>query len=126
MIEQLDLNNFESKVLNSEGVNVVKIYTESCPNCKTLAPYFEKASETENDNFHFFEMNAPDGIDWVKKYKILGVPAMLFFRNGLLLDKKTGVLTSDKILNRLEKVAKIEDDKIAQKEVTSYFKLPWK
>jgi len=126
MIEKINGENFKEKVIDNEGVTVVKVYTDACPNCKTLTPFFEKANAEKSDAYHFYDLKAQEGMDWVKKYKVLGVPTLLFFRKGLLLDKKTGVISSEKILRRLAKIEAYDEEKLTKKEVTGFFKMPWK
>ncbi len=126
MIEQINGAVFNEKIIDSDGVIVVKVYTDACPNCKTLTPFYEKANAEKSDGYHFYDLKAQDGMDWVRKYKVLGVPTLLFFRKGLLLDKKTGVISSEKILRRLDKIAALDESKLTKKEVTGFFKMPWK
>ena len=61
-----------------------------------------------------------------RKYKVLGVPTLLFFRHGKLVDKKTGVLRQDKIEKRLAATIDYTVEMANKKEVKGYFKLPWK
>jgi len=126
MIKEINSESFEKLVLNNEKPSVVEVYTNSCPNCKRLHPIFEDTASEYSKVYSFYKLNAHENIELVKKYKVLGVPTLLFFKGGVLLDKKTGVISKQKIVKRLKPLLHYSQEEIIKKEVKGYFKLPWK
>lgn len=126
MIVELTAATFDEKVVNDKKPSVVKIYTPSCPNCKTIAPIFEETAKNNTANFNFFSLNAHEHIDIAKRYKVLGVPTLLFFSNGILVNKKTGAISQKRIEKRLKPIIEYTLQEAKEKEVTGFFKLPWK
>lgn len=126
MVRELSIDQFQQKVLNNKKPCVVDIYTLSCPKCKVIDPIFKETAQANDTKFSFYKMNASKNMDIAKKYKILGVPTLLFFRHGILVDKKTGVLRQDKIEKRLIATIDYSIEMANKKEVRGYFKLPWK
>ena len=119
-------SQFQQKVLDSNQPCVVDIYTLRCPNCKVIDPIFEATAEANKENFSFYKLNASENMDIARRYKVLGVPTLLFFRHGKLIDKKTGVMKQQNIEKRLSKTVDYTPEMATKKEVKGYFKLPWK
>lgn len=124
---KLDLttSQFQKKVLDNEQPTVVDIYTTRCPNCKVIEPIFEAAAEANKEKYTFYKLNASENMEIAKRYKVLGVPTLLFFKHGILVDKKTGVMPQKNMEKRLAKISDFTEEKAANKEVKGYFKMPW-
>ena len=125
-ISQLTSENFDTSVLENQKPSVVEIYTEHCPNCKVLHPVFEKTANENHENYSFYKLNATEHLDVAKRYKVLGVPTLLFFSHGILVDRKTGVLSQQKMEKRLAPLVDYTLENAEKKKVSGYFKLPWK
>ncbi|MDC9722052.1 MAG: thioredoxin family protein [Urechidicola sp.] len=72
------------------------------------------------------KLNAQNNLDLVKQFKVMGVPTLLFFNHGVLVDKKTGVINQLKIEKRLTPLLSYTKEIAAKKQVTGFFKLPWR
>ena len=126
MIKEISFKNLDKSILKNGQPALVQVYTRSCPNCKRLHPVFEETARLNYKSYSFYKVDARKNIEFVKKYKVLGVPALLFFRHGKLVDKKTGVISRKRIEKRLEPLMNYSIDDVNRKEVKGYFKLPWK
>lgn len=126
MFDEITSEKFNHVILNNETPSVVEIFTNNCPNCKTLDPIFNKTSNENGDRFKFYKLNAQENIDIAKRYKVLAVPALLFFSHGKLVDRKIGVIDQDKIEKKLNLILKYTAEIAVKKEITGYFKMPWK
>ena len=126
MVTSINIDTFQEKVLTTEQTSVVEIYTQSCPNCKRLDPIFEQTAKDNKDQYNFYKLDAQRNMDIAKRYKVLGVPTLLFFKHGKLVDKKTGVINQQKIEKRLAKIAAYSKEQSVKKEIKGYFKMPWK
>lgn len=75
--------------LISQGNVVVDFYADWCNPCKQLSPVIDQLAQ-ENPTITFVKVNV-DKFDALKsKYKIKGIPALLFFKNGQQVDKSSG------------------------------------
>ena len=126
MLDNITSVNFEKKVLESTKPVLVEIYTNSCPNCKVLEPIVEETANANPTGFSFYKLNAQDNLDLVKRYKVMGVPTLLFFSHGILVNKKAGVINQQKIEKRLNPLLDYTPEIATEKQVTGFFKLPWK
>ncbi len=126
MATEVTTELFKNKVLEDDKPAVVEVYTESCPNCRVLNPIFDQASTDNSDRYNFFRLNARVNMDIAKQYKVLGVPTLLFFSHGKLVDRKTGVINQQKIEKRLLPLLDYSNEIAIKKEIKGFFKLPWK
>ncbi|NIO17656.1 MAG: thiol reductase thioredoxin [Deltaproteobacteria bacterium] len=73
--------DFHADVLSSETVVLVDFYTPPCAPCKALLPVLKRVAE-KFPNVKIAKVNAWNNQDLCARYKIVGVPALLFFKNG--------------------------------------------
>ena len=126
MASSIKSAQFQKKVLENKLPTVVEVYTLRCPKCKTFEPIFNLTAKENKKTYSFFTLNASENMEVAKKYKVLAVPTLLFFKHGILVDKKTGVLQQAQIEKRLAKIVDYSEEKAAKKEITGFFKMPWR
>lgn len=94
--EELNLNNFEEKI---KGKNViVDFYAPWCPPCKILAQSLEDFDTVKPDNIEIFKVNIDNEMALSNKYKVRSLPTLLFFKNGELINKYVGILSTNELL----------------------------
>ncbi len=96
--------NFEKEVMESGVPVVVDFFTPPCAPCKALVPVLERTAR-KFPNVKVVKVNAWNSQSLCKSLKIVGVPALLFFRDG------KNVLRIDGFDDSTEK--RIEDGLIA-------------
>ncbi|HIP47834.1 MAG TPA: thioredoxin [Lutibacter sp.] len=123
----LDINNseFENKVVKSDKLVVVEVYTQRCPHCKRLHPIFDQTASDNAEHINFYKLDAQKNMALAKQYKVLTVPTLLFFSHGILVDKKRGVSSQKQIEKRLLPLMTYTKEKAASKERTGFFKMSW-
>lgn len=126
MIKSAKSKTFEKEVLQQDKPTIVDVYTNSCPNCKILAPIFEATAQDNSNKYNFYTLDARENTDIVKRYKILGVPTLLFFSHGVLVAKKTGVIKQEKIEKILIPISQYTKEIAVKNERKGFFKMPWK
>ena len=93
---------FESEVVSSSLPVVVDCFTKTCPPCKKMAPIFEKMAAEYDGKIKFVKVNLKDSPEIRKRFKILGVPTLLFFKGGELVTNVVGLTEEDKLKGKLE------------------------
>ena len=95
------VNNFEDEVLKSEDMVIVDFYATWCMPCKILAPIIEKVAEEEG--IKLAKVDVDENEDLVRKFGIMSVPTLKFFKGGKEIDSAVGVLNENQIRNILNK-----------------------
>lgn len=104
MIE-VNKDNFESEVLQSELPVVVDLWGPKCGPCLALMPQVEELASQYEGKVKFCELNVAENRRLAISLKVMGVPTFLFYQGGELKDRITGnEVTIEAIKERVEKI----------------------
>ena len=90
-------SEFDSTVLQSERPVVLDFWAEWCQPCKMLAPTIEEIAGEYEDKVKFGKLNVDDNPNTATKYGIRGIPTLLFFKGGKVVQQVTGVKSKAEI-----------------------------
>ena len=96
------INSIEFNDTIKEGVVVVDFFATWCGPCRMLAPILEDVSETRDDA-KFLKVDVDENYDLAKSFGIMSVPTVLFFKDGILVDKSIGLINSETINQIIDK-----------------------
>ena len=82
---------FEENVINNGKPIIVDFWAEWCGPCKQIAPILEEISNEYNDKITIGKLDVDENPETPGKYQIRGIPTMLLFNNGKLVDTKVGL-----------------------------------
>lgn len=84
-------DNFEAEVLQSALPVLVDFWAPWCGPCRALAPTVAQIAEEYDGRVRVGKVNVDEEGELAEKYGISGIPAVLLFRNGEVLDTSVGV-----------------------------------
>ena len=102
-IQDLDNDNFESVIRESQVPVLVDFWAEWCAPCKTMDPMLEEISGLMGERISFAKVNVDLSRQIAIKYHIQSVPTILVFRKGRPVDTITGVPPRYNLVSRIEK-----------------------
>ena len=94
--------NFEQEVLNSDLPVLVDFYADWCGPCKIIAPIIEELAVEYEGKVKIGKINVDEEQNSSKKYKVMSIPTLIFFKDGEQVDKLVGVLSKDQLVEKLE------------------------
>lgn len=99
-------DTFESEVLLSEIPVVVDIWTDWCGPCKQIIPILQEIEEIYNSQVKFGKIDADQNRNLINAMHIMNIPAIRFFKNGVMLDLHNGVNSNfkEEIIKKIEKL----------------------
>ncbi len=100
-IEMSDAN-FD-KVVKENAVVVVDFWAVWCMPCKVIAPYVEDLAKKYAGKVVFGKVDADANQGKMMQHGIMGVPTLLFFKNGKLVDNIVGAVPKAQIEEKLKK-----------------------
>lgn len=109
MPRQVNKKNFRTAVLRHDKPVVVDVWADWCGPCHALAPHFAAAAEALEGKARFVKLDAEKNQKLVKTYKVRGLPTLLFFKDGELVDRSTGLTSKAAILKRVKPLLSEED-----------------
>lgn len=83
---------FTQQVLNADKPALVDFYLDTCPPCRQLAPTIEVLAEEYKGRAVVVKINAAEVPDVARRYGVQGVPAVLFFSGGEVVQRFVGLM----------------------------------
>ena len=84
-------DNFAEMV--KDGITLVDFWAPWCGPCRMFGPIFEHVAEDMPDvNFVKFEVGEAGNMRTAAKFGIRSIPAVLAFKNGELIEARTGLM----------------------------------
>lgn len=83
--------NFDAEVLRQPGLAVVDFWSENCVPCKQLTRVLSQLVPELPQNVRIGTVKVNDNPDLTARYGVQGTPTLLFFKDGALVDTRTGV-----------------------------------
>ena len=90
-IKNLNLENFDEEISNSNLPVLIDFWAEWCGPCKTLTPILEELASEMNDKLLVAKVNLDENQDLAMKFSIRSIPTLLLFKSGKLIDTKVGL-----------------------------------
>jgi thioredoxin 1 len=100
-VKTLSQDNFDSE-LAGNGPLMVDFYTDWCGPCQILAPSVEQIAADYNGRARVGKLNVDLDSPVAARYGIQGIPTVLFFKDGQLVDRVVGLVPSEQLAGRLE------------------------
>lgn len=99
MITKGNEQNFESLI--QKGVVVVDFFATWCGPCKMLGPVLEELAQNRSE-IQIIKMDVDENPNLSRTYGIMSVPTILLFKDGKLIDKKTGFMPKELLTEWIE------------------------
>ncbi len=94
--------NFEAEVINSDTTVMVDFWAEWCGPCKSLAPLVDEVAKEMSDKIKVVKVNIDDSPDAPTKYGVRGIPTLMIFKNGQVIDTKVGGMPKGQLVEWIE------------------------
>jgi len=84
---------FDEEIKNSQLPVLVDFWAEWCGPCKQIGPILEELAESKKDKLKILKLNVDLNPQTPQKFNVRGIPTLLLFKDGKLLDTKVGSLS---------------------------------
>ena len=100
-------NDFTREVLASPSPVLLMMWAPWCAYCRMLDPVIDRIAAEHNDRLKVAKLNVDNNPAVCTQYAIQGVPTILMFKNGNLINKMVGVLSKEEIERQLTTVLRV-------------------
>lgn len=102
VIELTD-ENFDIEIQNTDKPVLVDFFADWCGHCKVQGPIIDALADEVGANAVIAKINVDENRERAEEYFISGIPAILVFKNGKLMEQKAGVHQKNELKNLLSK-----------------------
>ena len=99
-IIELTEETFDSEVLQSNQLVIVDFWATWCTPCRMLTPILEEIA-AERTDIKICTINMDEAENIAETYAVMSLPALLFFRDGELIEECIGLVSKDRIVSLL-------------------------
>ena len=85
-------DTFKQDVLDASGAVLVDFWAEWCGPCQMVGPILDQLAAEYDGKLTIAKVNIDDNPMTPNEYAVRGIPTMLLFKDGKLLDTKVGAL----------------------------------
>jgi thioredoxin 1 len=96
-------NNFKEVVLDSDKLTVVDFWAEWCGPCRAIGPVIEELSKDYEGKVNVGKVNVDVNPEVSMNYGITSIPAILFIKNGEVVDKQIGAVPKSVLDQKIQK-----------------------
>ena len=90
-------DNFEKDIAESKVSVLVDFWAEWCGPCKQIGPILEEIAIEHESKIKVLKINIDENPQTPQKYGVRGIPTLLLFKKGKLIDTKVGSLSKSSL-----------------------------
>ena len=104
-IVNLTNDNFETETSEATVPVMIDFWSEHCGPCKMLAPVLDEVASEVGDSAKITKVDVMNNRDLAMKFSIRAVPTLIFMKDGEIKETKTGIMSKDAIIAKLQSLA---------------------
>ncbi|MEW5746708.1 MAG: thioredoxin [Nitrospirota bacterium] len=93
---------WDQDVLKASGVVMVDFWAVWCGPCRMIAPTIEELAKEYAGKIKVGKLNTDENPDVASKYKIMGIPTVMFFKDGQKVDQIVGAVPKPQLKAKID------------------------
>ena len=103
MVKEINLSDFQAEVINNDKVTIVDFFADWCGPCRKLSPIMDEIEQELSEKVKFTKINTDNNVELAQQYQISGIPTLLVFKDGELIERMVGLMPKNSIITNIEK-----------------------
>lgn len=95
---------FDDDVLKSTLPVLVDFWAPWCGPCKSIAPVLEEISKEFSGKLKVLKLNVDDNPRTPTQYNVRGIPNLVFFKGGQVVEQIVGAVPKEQLLTAISKI----------------------
>jgi thioredoxin 1 len=102
-VQTLTDSNFEDSVIKSATLVLVDFWAEWCGPCRRLAPTVDELATDFDGRMVVGKLNVDDNPSTAGRFSIRGIPTLLLFKGGQIVEQVVGLADKDSLKKLIDK-----------------------
>jgi thioredoxin 1 len=96
---------FDNDVLKSELPVLLDFWSPTCQPCQVMGGLLRELGPEYAGRVNIYKLNIMRDDEIASQFRIRGIPTLLFFKNGKLVEQVVGLIPMDALRQKLDKLA---------------------
>ena len=101
-VKHIAQGEFADEVTRCATPVVADFYATWCGPCRELAPMLDKLAGGYTDKIKFVKINVDESPGLAQNFQVQAIPTLIFFKDGKVADRITGLSTEADLKGKLE------------------------
>ncbi len=103
-VVEINDGNFDEQVLQSAIPTLVDFWAPWCGPCKSIAPILEEIAGEYDGKLKIAKMNVDENPSTPTKYSVRGIPNLVFFKDGEVVEQIVGAVPKEQLISAIDKL----------------------
>ncbi len=101
-ISDVTSSTWDAEVLKAQGLVMVDFWAPWCAPCRMVSPTVEELSKEYQGRMKFMKLNTDENPDIASKYNIMGIPTLMFIKDGRSVDSIVGAIPKQQLKSKID------------------------
>ncbi|MBI5181238.1 MAG: thioredoxin [Nitrospirae bacterium] len=99
---KVEASSWDKEVLQADKLVLVDFWAAWCGPCQVVAPVVEELATEYSGKVKIMKLNTDENPEIAGKYRIMGIPTLMFFKNGKIADQIVGAASKSQLKAKLD------------------------
>jgi len=102
VVFEVTSSNWDNEVLKAQGLVMIDFWAAWCGPCRMISPTVEELAKEYGGKIKVMKLNTDENPEIASRYKIMGIPTVIFFKDGNMLDQIVGVVQKQQLKAKID------------------------